>query len=62
MWEKIKSEPKGRTFHEEPSNRWREIWTPTRSMVFAIWGLEECEGDEGWWCYEKESDECVVEE
>jgi hypothetical protein len=62
MWEKIKSEPKGRTFHEEPSKRWREIWTPTWSMVFAIWGLEECEGDEGWWCYEKESDECVVEE
>ena len=22
--------------------------TPTRTVVFAIWGLEEPEGDEGW--------------
>jgi len=62
MWEKIKSEPKSRTFHEKPCKRWREIWTPTWSMVFAIWGLEECERDEGWWCYEEKCEERVVEE
>ena len=29
--------------------------TPTRTVVFAIWGLEEPEGDEGWGPYEVQS-------
>ena len=29
--------------------------TPTRTVVFAIWGLEEPKGDEGWGSYEVQS-------
>jgi len=51
VWKKIKGKPECWTFHEEPCKGWREIWAPTRSIVFAVWSLEECERDEGWWCY-----------
>ena len=34
--------------------------TPTRSIVFSIWGLEEHEGDEGWGPYKVQSLEAIV--
>lgn len=42
------SEPEGGTFHEEPSQRWRDGRTPTRAVVLAVRGLEEVKADPCW--------------
>lgn len=60
--EEEKGEPECGAFHEKPCEWWRKVGTPTWAVVFAVWGLEEAEGDEGWWSHEVESEESVVEE
>lgn len=57
-----KGKPESGALHEEPS-QWREdSGTPSRTIMLAIWGLEEPEGDEGWGSYEEESEEGVMKE
>lgn len=46
------SEPKGRAFHEEPSEGWGESGAPARAGVLAVWGCEEVEGEDGEWAHD----------
>ena len=40
---------------ETVEKKGRNGGTLTRTVVFAIWGLEEPKGDEGWGSYEVQS-------
>ena len=62
VWEEQEGEPQCGALHEEPCQRWRQVRAPPWPVVFPIGGLEEPEGDEGWWGYEVQCEECVVEE
>lgn len=62
QWVDEECQPHGGRFHEEPCQGRRHSWTPPRSVVLAIGGLEETKGDECGWGYEVEGDERVVEQ